>query len=732
MNYVKINPKLFVFEKVIAGKAKPVPAVTNHIWEIDRSGSMSYLLPQLVADLKKKARELRAGDTLSVGWFSGEGQRNFVLKGFRVHGDADLRTLDTVFDNMVRTVGTTCFSEILADTKQVVADVSVFSNRYAFMLFTDGYPVVSNYAKEITAIQAAVDALRADLTSSLVVGYGDYYNKELLVDVSRRLGGALIHSSALPHFSIALDSFMRDTAGISRRIEVPVSEFDPQSTFFTIQGSQIVNLEAREGKVQLPASATDETRLYVVTTKAPVLAAKDEVKLTQRSIRNPADRAAGLVEATYAAALLLTQSLRTDVALEFLGALGDKRLIDAVNNAFTNAEYGIAEDRIRQAIEKPHARLVQGYDANYVPPADAYCLLDFLEDMRTASFFPGSKGFEYKRTGAATKTKDGYGKFEYELGAKVPMADFVWNQTRLNLSLLARIPGLVELQPRDGKSAKDFGLLEHYPAFVFRNFTLVKDGVLNVTKLVATIPSQQMFDKLNGLGMLESGGYVPFTWMPTIGYTIDLTKIPVMNRATADGRTSAAQLAKNIWRELELQGKIKALKSMLPTREEKEAKAVSKGPAIDFVVANGINVEKGGLYQPETEVEKTEDFYMAKSFDIGVKGCSSLPKVADVQKAEDAKKALTKAQQLVAAGLQLAKKEGVAKMKPAVATAWAEDKIKELQAELRDVRTDIQKTKFAVILGKRWFDDLKTRDNPVLIVGDNEFTFKLGEEKVGY
>lgn len=746
MNYAKLSPSLFLSEKPVnsVAKTKALPEPTNHIWEIDRSGSMGSLLPSLVRDLKAKARELRAGDTLSLGWFSGEGQNNFVLKGFRIAGEADLKVLDTAFDNLARTVGLTCFSEILESTEQVCRDVSIFGTRYAFMLFTDGYPVVSNYSREVERIGAAVDKLKATLTSSLIVGYGDYYNKELLVDVARRIGGALIHSSALPHFGLALQAWVRDQQGIGNRVAVSCREFGADTQFFTIQGENVVVLTPRkDGFIDVPTTAGGEDTLYALTKTKPVDGV--EVKFSGPGLHKGSGKQELLGRGAYAAAVLLTQTLQADQAIDVLSKVGDVALIDAVNNAFTNAEYGAAEDQLKAAMVKPHARQTQGFNATYAPRPDAYCLLDLLEDLRDSEFFPGHPDFEYKKTGPASKTKDGFGKFTYRPGAGVKMGSFVWNQTRLNLSLQAQIPGFVELQPKADKEAQDFGLADHYPAFVFRAFTLVKDGVLNVTKLPVTLPSQAIFNKLLKLGALDSGGYTPFTWDAKTVFPVDLTKIPVMNRAMANGRTSATALAKLVWRELELQGQLKALKFYANDLEKTEDKktTLGKGEIFDFLVANGIDPDKGFLYSPETEKEETTDFYMAKSFAIAVKGCSSLPKVTDVEDkleniakaATDPKvkvKALTKSETLVQTGVESYRKSGMGKQSQGVALTWLQERVAELQTELRGVRTEIQKTKFAVILGKKWFDELKSRDNPSLTVGDNEFTFKLGEEKVSF
>ena len=52
------------------------------------------------------------------------------------------------------------------------------------------------------------------------------------------------------------------------------------------------------------------------------------------------------------------------------------------------------------------------------------------------------------------------------------------------------------------------------------------------------------------------------------------------------------------------------------------------------------------------------------------------------------------------------------------------------QTGLRRVRQDIQETKFAVLLGKRWFDEFSSRAENTIEVSGLKFTFVVSETKV--
>lgn len=732
MQHITITPKLFLVEHPVpkAAASPPRPENINHIWEIDRSGSMSSLLPKLVQDLRTKVRDLPLGDTLTLGWFSGEGQRNFVLKGFKLNDKQDYTTLDKAFASLERSMGTTCFSEILIDTDQVLEDLKVISPNFAFILFTDGYPVVSNYSREVERIHTALSNIKGKLTASLLVGYGDYYNKELMAQMAEKVGGALIHSSDLPTFSVAFSSFVEDARESSGdRVVMDVgSKWDSNTVFFGINGKQINLLQPNDkNEISFPVSKKAKDFLYVLTNTLP--SGSREVTLSDAALRGKSAGAESAVKGAYAAAYILTQKTKTDLALEVLGKLGDKAMVDAVTNAFTNAEYGAAEGKLAKAMAAPSKRLENGRDTKYLPPRDAFCLLDALDILETASFFPGHDAFEYKRTGRATEVKEGYAKFVYNDDASTPLNLFTWNSSRLNLSVLAKIDGTIDLLDKDGVTAKKLGLQQQYPTFIFRNFMIVKDGTLHSTKLPVTIPKEG-FDKLQAKGLIEQD----VKWKQDEIVVVHLDRVPIVNRAIADGKTSAKDLAINTFRELELKGIIKTLKyyrDELPEALPVQTGKLTLGEKQQaFLLANGIQ-EKGDFSPPSTKSE-IEDYYMARSFEIKVKGCSSLPAVAKVIEKFNAGKALTLSESLVYEGAKVFTASGMEGQFKEVVETWLDKKIAELQGKMRGIRRNIQETKFAVILGKQWFSEFTTRDNPTLAVDANTFTFELGEEKVAY
>jgi hypothetical protein len=739
MQHLVLNKNLVLVEipvpKVVGTKPATMQGI-NHIWEIDRSGSMGMLLRPLIKDLKAKVRELPVGDTVTVGWFSGEGQRSFVLKGFKLGGVEDFAVLDRVFDQMEYTVGMTCFSEILADTAEVIKDLSVFGDKFALCFFTDGYPVVSNYGREIERINVAIDAVRGKLTAGLMVGYGDYYNKELMTRMAERMGANLIHSSDLPSFSVAFKTFTEDAReATGKAVEVSYEGVLGVQALFSINGKQINVIEAQKAaKVMVPLTSRAKDTLYVLASAAPMTS--KEIKLTDKAFVGRTASQEALIKGAYAAACVLTQRTKTDVAMEVLGTLGDKALIDAVTNAFTVAEYGAAEDQLREAMAGPSKRLTKGRDTSYVPPANAYCLLDLLDDLRDAKFLPAHPAFEYKRVGKASENKEGFGKFEYAKNAETPLNAFVWNESRLNLSVLAKINGTVELQPRDGNGAEDFGLMPKYPAAVYRNFTIVKDGALNITKLPVKGLSADLAAALMAAGFVVEKEAHMSQQPEDFKYILDLTKLPIVNRSIADGKTSAKALCKLVSADLDFRGELKALKCYRDALEEAQEKALAgltkaEGAVKDFLESNGIKVDSG-IYSPGKDTVEATDFYEAKTFDISIKGASSLPKVADVAEKLKAGKALKVNEEGIAAGTKAYQASGMENQSAPVALAWLKDRIEKTSEAQRKNRRAIQETKFSIILGKKWFDEFTSREGQTLELDGRVFKFELGTEKVHF
>lgn len=715
-NFFKAGPKLFVVEQDLGTTKKTVKEKVNvnHIFVYDRSGSMSGVLRDLCEDLKKKYRTVDTGDTITIGWFSSEREFGWAIKGFKVTDKKDFTNLDKVVNANNTVLGTTCFSEILADTKTVVKDLTAFSTKFSLCFFTDGHPVVSNYEKELKDIDAAIKDVAGSINSTLMVGYGNYYNKELMAKMASQFGGALVHSSDInTTFSPKFSEFLNSTRDTQDKIQVDVEGAGDAIAVFTLNEGQVNLHELVKGSISY-APTTGVNSVFTIATKAP----KNADQVSPTSVM--ANTATRMTRALYAAALVLTQRTRADLAMEVLSSIGDKGLVDRLSSAFTNAEFGAVEADIQAAVADPRKSTRKDSDVGCLPKADAFCVLDVM-DMLTADteaeFYPFHEDFHYTRIGVKSKTRVGFPEFEADKTSRVPMAGLVWNDTKLNLSIRTKINGTVALLG----NPKKLGLPPVVDTFIWRNFTVIKDGFLNVTVLPTTL-SKESYDKLLDEGVIDKEHSRHYKGRV---YPLHLDRLPVINRKVATTPVKASDLCKKVLEETKLMAHLKALNYLKDQVEPESAANPTSNYTVEqdeFLKNNGIT--KSGFNPPVDKVDAT-DFYMAKEFEVRVRGMSSIPKVDDVKARVAAKKALTGASQFVIEGLDLGNKAlkngDVETLKTTIA---AEKKA------LNEVRSDIQRTKFAVSLAKCGFSDVNIRTRPTLVVDNTTFELNLGEVKV--
>lgn len=727
--YVPINDNLCLVQqevksKNISKKRQPV----NHIWVYDRSGSMTWSLPELTNQMAELSKKIPRGDTLTLGWFSGQGQFNWVFKGFKISDSSDYAALRKAIKSNSTPIGLTCFSEILIDSSTVINDLSAISKIFSLHFFTDGYPVVSNYKKELEGIYSAIAAIKGKVHTAMFVGYGDYYNKDLMTKMAEKIGGMLIHNSMIPEYSNSITKLVKLTESQEPKQEIVPIISQPEAVFtLTDQGVVVHSIDDDDGKLYIGTSKDkNNVSVYYISTEKPNKKSWDRVEVDDIDFGANQD----LARALYASALVLTQQTRTDIALEIMGKIGDKALIDGMTNAFTTSEYGEVENSISKSINDISNRFVSGRDPHYLPPVNAFCVFDLLNILmkdEKAAFFPYHEKFEYEKIGVSSKEKEGYSKFHADKSSKCPFDKLTWHESRLNLSIRTTIKGTIELQNIDGTSSSSIGLPSPYNTYVYRNYTFIKDGRVHTKKFFIT-SSEETYRFLKNKGLIFEDNF------KTDGtYGVDASILPAINRAIATGNTSATKLCTMAMKEQELKAQIKSLKYL--KKEEVGEEPFTKPPdltdeQVQFLISNGIRADKDGSYNPPRNLEESKDKYLAKAFEIKIAGMSSLPGVKKVRDKIASNKARTPVESLLEKGIstytnvqnKLASNEDK--------SAWFDKTIKELQNQLNDIRSKLQQTKFSIILGKKGFEEFNSREDCELEVNGIKYRFNLKEEAV--
>lgn len=711
MRYLKIKDSLYLIQiainavKTVIGKRQPV----NHIFIFDRSGSMWSTLSGVIQDLVRQAEALPDGDTVSIGWFSSEREQGWICKGLSVTENRG--KFEALLRRYDHTLSTTCFSNILADTTSVIEDLKPISDAFSFVFFTDGHPVVSNVTTEKVKVKAALTALAEKLGAAMFVGYSDSYNKEMLADMAKTAGGILVHADNLKQFAQHFQFFQQQAVNATPRQGVKL-DFQPLHGFaFT----------AEQGKIEM--FSTEDNLVYA--SGEHLYALSDLPQGTD--FLTTADFGQGVDHfgIHYAAARCLVQIGKLDEAIQVLAKTGDCSAIDQVTQAFTNTECGKVEDHLRVAAFNIGARWPDGRrDYNYVPAADAFCLLDLFDILaadKEAVFLPYHESFEYKRRSRKTKAKEGYPKFEADKSAECKIGDFTWHGSRLNLSLLARIPGVVDL----GEEAEKCNFAQKYKTHIWRNYTLIGDGVPNVSKLPVKMSADTMATLLTKCPSILAA----YSHDASGPIHLDLTKLPVINQKIASAYLDTDTLCRKILEEQEIKAALKVYKYYLDAL--KQAK-IEKGSLLstaqeEFLKSKGITANG---FAPPTEAEEATDVLVVKELSIAIKGLKALPKVADVEAAMEKGKKLTLAWKIMADVIQEWRKESEG-LDDFSKTHWLEREIERLKIELGYVRSYIQRAKFAVVLAKKSFDRVpKLAEATTVEWNDLSFDFSLREVEV--
>jgi len=677
--YTKIKDGLYLVSQDLPKNSEikfaEIQETINRIVILDGSGSMYSDAEDVKRVVIDQAKKTPATDTMSVGVFSSKGQFTWVCKG------ANPSNVAKLMENYRFPFNMTCYSDILADTENLIKDLTPISSVFSLLFMSDGFPNQDTH--NITDI---LKKLAPKISTSTLIGFGDYYGRDLMANMAKTLGGNLVHSSNFRDFSNHFETFRESKASSQPRIEfeVPTGAVAPLVSI-GVDYSEIIS-HGLESKT-LSLSPNTQYVAYL-STEVP----------SYDSREFGVDAFAQEVYALSRAAL---QAGNYNLAADLLAALGDVKFVDGVTNSFTVSEYGKVENELLEATVDETKQFVKGRKQNYLPKEDAFCMLD-LADLfaadETAKFLPYHPAFSYKKIGRSSKQKDGFPKFNASKDVAVKLNTFVWNSKKLNLGVLANIKGTIDLD----SEAPKVGLDQLFNTFIWRNYALISDGKLNVTKLPVKDLSPETLKVLRENEVIESENGV---------IVLDLTKVPVINRKIANDYTDLNAVCRLLKKEnrLEVEQKtFKYLYSTLPEELQAQIDDLVK-PTIftdaQVVYLEKFGVKKDGSFAPETEKQDPTDFLMVKEFEFGIKGLNTIPRWADVESRISSGKSLSPVQNLVFDAYTEFSTE-TKNMSQQAKALWLKERILSVRQTLRIIRSNINRAKFAVVLGKTNFEQI--------------------------
>lgn len=718
--------------------AEARPMVRNWIFIIDRSGSMSSLLNPLIDDLTERLRLVPQGDAVSIGWFSSEGNSfGWIVRNRRIFDNSDYEGIGRILDGYRRTVALTCFSEILLDGRQVIEEmITAQPGPVCLFFMSDGYPVVSNERRELSHIRQAIDLLSPHLVSAVLVGYGSYYNKELLSEMAERIGGALLHAGDVESYSQHCERFINLSAEATVTEPVTLQVEKPIRAFVIRNGAVMSLVISDENAVSYGGS--DQDGIFILMDGKPEFALSlDHVHYLERGNNNDVSpetlkHSRYLQTGLYALSLLLSQQAKSDLALQVLGEVGDVYLIDRLNSAFTVDDFGAVEQELGAAIERPDNRFQRGMKANYLPRPDQFCILDVFETLAgdsLAGFAPQHPSFVYRRIGLADVPKEGalrlnrYPNQVQHLRKPDGDSALVWNETRMNLSIRAYYRGTVDLP----EEAANYHLPRQIESGEYRAYTLVKDGVVNVKVLPMTM-SRISFEYLRDRGAIAA--HEPYVDSNT-PVPVLLGNLPFMNRQIADATPDFETLGRMLVKTLRLGARLNVFKRILGELQPREERA-AKGLALQYgqeaaawLTSLGF---KDSTFDPPTTKAEAVDHYHAPELIFKAAGFSTYPKPEEAEARID--KGSAKPVHLFVMDAYDEYKSQAASRSKDYQIAWLSEEIKTANIEQRQLRGQINYAKCAVLLAKRWW--WPTQDSNVQVIDGVEITAQRRMVEVAY
>jgi hypothetical protein len=690
------------------------PTPVNHVFCCDVSGSMYGSLPKMRQQLKNRISEIvKPEDTITIIAFSSPSVCYVLKEMAKVNTPKQLSELQAAIDRYLVANGWTDFVPPITATKKLIKSHQNESFNWIFL--SDG----GHNEGPFSDVVKALTGLQEKLTNTTIIEYGYYADSARLSEMAEMLGGTKILAEDFDAYVPTFESAIQGTVN-TPKVEVDVKEIEaslrhPQFIYINPNTKSIHVIVPNDGKLVIP--------FWV---NSLITISKKVVGVNQKS------GAKAEVENYYAAAYVMADTLKYDTVEEILTSLGDTKFINMYQDAFGKQKLFAFQSSILNAIFDENSR--GKIDPNYTPVDSSYCVIDFFNDLMSGNnqIKVVDPAFAYKRIGsksvdkvvltdsekqklATAKTKKDIDKVvaqakertvEMEMVNKgYPVSDFTWNEERANLSALVKID--VELTlPKN-----DLGLTK-IPSFVFRNYTIIKDGILNINSL-PVILDKPTFELLETKNVEISD--VEVLSNDTYGCIIDISALPVVNRRRVRSikmkkMTKLALQLIDYKFQLKYLGYLKKALGISDTTSGVHTALELTAKQRDYLESLGIT-SKG--YSPKKELDKSEDFYMALTLNSTFKGFTSIPIIEAIDKKIKSGKKLTPAEEYLQLVMAFVDKKYLSNAKGEAYKSAINSAFTALTIKKRKVAEDLSQMKFAMIVSRKWFSDCESFDDNV-------------------
>lgn len=735
----KVSDNLYLVRQTVGKKtaatAVKVDPPVNHIAVIDCSGSMYNELPKIREQLKRRIPKLlKKDDTLSVIWFSGRGQFGALLEAEPVGTLTELKEVNNAIDRYLQCVGLTGFKEPIQEAKKLIERVSKKNkNPFALFFMSDGWD--NQWSKP--EILKAIEDTAGGLSSATIVEYGNYADRQLLAKMAEKAGGTLIAAENFDKYAPIFESAISKQVSGAPRVEVAV-DGDPIGGFtFMLDGTDILSFEVESGKTAVPE---DKGELWYLSPSSVGTKGDDIVAISKASPADP------VLAGAYAAISLFSVRMQPNVVLPLLKATGDVKFIQQFGGCFGKQKYTEFMDEAKAAAFNATARCSAGWDPNKIPPDDAFTVLHFLKVLNSDEsnrVLLDSKDFQYTRIGrpaVPVVEKDADGKdvpaLEFETADApdgYPVSTLTYNEERPNVSVLIKKEGTVDVSKRLKGSGFEKKIPKQFPTFIFRNYTIIRDGIINVERLPVRMTAGTVkqllkdgfpLEAVQGLDGEAADKAVARLKKAAddrpVSFVVDLKSLPVVNRNMVKA-ASAKTLLEKEWELTKARAAQKVLNGIKKERfpRESEGFKVLYGEDGATWLKDACFITDHSGFSPKTEKAAAQDKYMGKELKVSLKGLSSLPAVKEAREKIASGKATARHELLRPAIKSVDEFEASdvlakAKDKDKVYAAWLNDQLDDAKTQVRKLLYEVSQIRFGVVVGQVWFTEFKSLDENTL------------------
>lgn len=266
------------------------------------------------------------------------------------------------------------------------------------------------------------------------------------------------------------------------------------------------------------------------------------------------------------------------------------------------------------------------------------------------------------------------------------------NDSRANVSILLKIPGSVELPESAPKN-----LPRVFGTFVWRNYAVVKDAVLNIEKLPVVL-NRKAYDELTAEGAIAA------PWLEGHIYEIDLGQFKMTNWTDPLNPKEYAQDQLNL---VYAKASRKVLKHFSEQLEPKDALRRSRTLKEMYGEETATWLESIGItdngYAPKTEANEPTEHYEVQELQVKAKGLT-IPSVNALLKKLDGNKKLNSGDQYLKTVM-----DQVAEALDSLKTTeekieWLKSAKQENSEEIEHLSYILEAKKMAIIADGAWFE----------------------------